>query len=32
VVITHDHDVAASMGRHIEIRDGRITSDTRTNP
>jgi len=32
VVITHDHDIAASMGRHIEIRDGRITSDTRTNP
>jgi len=32
VVITHDHDVAASMDRHIEIRDGRITSDTRTNP
>jgi len=32
VVITHDHNVAASMGRHIEIRDGRITSDTRTNP
>jgi putative ABC transport system ATP-binding protein len=28
VVITHDRDVAAATGRHIEIRDGRITSDT----
>ena len=28
VVITHDHDAAAAMGRHIEIRDGRITGDT----
>jgi putative ABC transport system ATP-binding protein len=30
VVITHDRDVAAATGRRIEIRDGRITSDTRT--
>jgi putative ABC transport system ATP-binding protein len=28
VVITHDLEVAAAMGRRIEIRDGRITSDT----
>jgi putative ABC transport system ATP-binding protein len=28
VVITHDRDVAAAMERRIEIRDGRITSDT----
>jgi putative ABC transport system ATP-binding protein len=28
VVITHDHDVAASMNRRIEIRDGRVLSDT----
>lgn len=27
VVITHDSDVAASMERRIEIRDGRIVSD-----
>ncbi len=30
VVITHDLEVAAAMGRRIEIRDGRITSDTHT--
>jgi putative ABC transport system ATP-binding protein len=30
VVITHDQDVAASMQRRIEIRDGRIISDTPT--
>jgi putative ABC transport system ATP-binding protein len=30
VVITHDLDVAAAMGRRIEIRDGRIIRDTRT--
>jgi putative ABC transport system ATP-binding protein len=30
VVITHDPDVAAAMGRRIEIRDGRIIRDTRT--
>jgi putative ABC transport system ATP-binding protein len=30
VVITHDLDVAASMDRRIEIRDGRIVSDTPT--
>jgi putative ABC transport system ATP-binding protein len=29
IVITHDRDVAAAMDRHIEIRDGRILSDTR---
>ena len=28
VVITHDRDVAAAMGRRIEIRDGRIIRDT----
>jgi putative ABC transport system ATP-binding protein len=28
VVITHDRDVAAATSRQIEIRDGRITSDT----
>ncbi len=28
VVITHDHDVAAAMNRRVEIRDGRILSDT----
>ena len=28
VVITHDLDVAAAMQRRIEIRDGRIVSDT----
>lgn len=30
VVITHDLEVAAAMGRRIEIRDGRITDDTHT--
>jgi putative ABC transport system ATP-binding protein len=30
VVITHDLDVAATMQRRIEIRDGRIISDTPT--
>ena len=30
VVITHDLEVAAAMGRRIEIRDGRIIRDTRT--
>jgi putative ABC transport system ATP-binding protein len=30
VVITHDLDVAAAMGRRIAIRDGRIIRDTRT--
>jgi putative ABC transport system ATP-binding protein len=28
VVITHDHDVAAAMDRQIEVRDGRVRSDT----
>jgi putative ABC transport system ATP-binding protein len=31
VVITHDLGVAAAMDRRIEIRDGRIVSDARTN-
>jgi len=30
VVITHDRDVAAAMGRRIEICDGRILHDTTT--
>jgi putative ABC transport system ATP-binding protein len=30
VVITHDQDVAGAMQRRIEIRDGRIISDTPT--
>jgi putative ABC transport system ATP-binding protein len=30
VVITHDTNVAASMDRRIEIRDGRITNDSPT--
>jgi putative ABC transport system ATP-binding protein len=30
VVITHDLDVAASMERRIEIRDGTIICDTAT--
>jgi putative ABC transport system ATP-binding protein len=30
VVITHDHEVADAMERRIEIRDGRILSDTTT--
>jgi len=28
VVITHDHDVAATTDRRIEIRDGKVRSDT----
>ena len=31
LVITHDLEVAAAMDRRIEIRDGRIVSDTPTN-
>jgi putative ABC transport system ATP-binding protein len=27
LVITHDHDVAAQMGRRIEIQDGRVVHD-----
>jgi putative ABC transport system ATP-binding protein len=29
VIITHDHDVAASLPRQISLRDGRIESDER---
>jgi len=32
VVITHDPDVAAATERHVEIRDGSITSDSPTCP
>ena len=28
VVITHDHDVAGAMDRRVEIRDGKVISDT----
>jgi putative ABC transport system ATP-binding protein len=30
VVITHDHDVAAQMHRHIDMLDGRIAADSAT--
>ena len=30
LIITHDRDVAAAMDRRIEIRDGRVLSDTAT--
>ncbi len=32
VVITHDPEVAGAMRRRIELRDGRIVSDTRRQP
>jgi putative ABC transport system ATP-binding protein len=28
LVITHNHDIAASMQRRIEMRDGRVVADT----
>jgi putative ABC transport system ATP-binding protein len=28
VVVTHDHDVAAAMGRRVELRDGRVVGDS----
>ena len=32
VVITHDRDIAARMGRRIDMRDGQIISDSREDP
>jgi putative ABC transport system ATP-binding protein len=29
-VITHDHEVARSLDRHVELRDGRIVRDSRS--
>ena len=29
VVVTHDRDVAAAMGRRVELRDGQVVADTR---
>jgi putative ABC transport system ATP-binding protein len=28
VVVTHDHDVAAAMGRRVELRDGSVVGDS----
>ncbi len=30
VVITHDHEIAASMPRRVVMRDGRIVEDVRS--
>jgi macrolide transport system ATP-binding/permease protein len=32
IIVTHDHDVASQADRIVEISDGRIISDTRTDP
>ena len=32
VVITHDHDIARSLDRQVEVRDGRIVLDSRATP
>ncbi|MCX6397501.1 MAG: ABC transporter ATP-binding protein [Propionibacteriales bacterium] len=32
VVITHDHEVAAAMGRQIELRDGRVVTNAAAGP
>lgn len=32
IVVTHDQDIAARAGRIIRIRDGKIASDTKTDP
>ena len=28
VIITHDPDLASSLPRHVQVRDGRIVSDS----
>ena len=28
VIVTHDHGIASTLRRRIEIRDGRVTSDS----
>ena len=32
IVITHDHDLAATLHRQVHMRDGLIVSDTTTGP
>ena len=32
MLITHDHSIAAEAGRQIRIMDGKIVSDTGSNP